>query len=273
MKSYNTLYYLLVVLLIMGAFASMAQNSYGLKIQGGVAIAFGLLFLFQFLDKLRKKDHKDKSTLFELLSLVLLSFIFALRIFHIYFPYVEWIFGAAGIVLALVYLKKMGQCFLLFKHKHTLLAIIILSYYLSIILFIISLIAAPFVPWFSESAGRFAFIVLVGFVIAGFLSRNFLIEGENVSVYKVITRFRDRSVLLLSLFFIISLYMGFTRIGVLPELYSDEFPQAYFQLINKAETRKEVPVNGRYKHEEFKKMYDQFLNRNIKKDPNSGTAP
>ncbi len=42
MKSYNTLYYLLTVLLIMGAFASMAQNSYGMQIISVVCIAFGL---------------------------------------------------------------------------------------------------------------------------------------------------------------------------------------------------------------------------------------
>jgi hypothetical protein len=50
----------------------------------------------------------------------------------------------------------------------------------------------------------------------------------------------------------------------LPKLYSDQFPQAYFKLVNNAETGKEKPVNGKYRHEEFKAMYDQFVERNIK---------
>jgi hypothetical protein len=59
--------------------------------------------------------------------------------------------------------------------------------------------------------------------------------------------------------------MGLTRIGVLPSMYSDEYPQAYFKLVNKAETGKEKPVNGKYRHQEFKEKYDDFLERNIKK--------
>ena len=45
MKRDQTFFYFLFVLLVLGAFAAMAQNSYGLKILGAVAIVFGLIFL------------------------------------------------------------------------------------------------------------------------------------------------------------------------------------------------------------------------------------
>jgi hypothetical protein len=62
-----------------------------------------------------------------------------------------------------------------------------------------------------------------------------------------------------------SLYVGFNRIGLLPGIYSDEFPQAYYNLVDQAASREEKPINGRYKHEEFKVEYDQFLKHiNIK---------
>ena len=48
MRKFNTIYYLLFILLVMGAFASMAQNSYGLKIMGAVAFIFGLLLIVYF---------------------------------------------------------------------------------------------------------------------------------------------------------------------------------------------------------------------------------
>ena len=48
MKNYNPIYYFLFILLVTGAFASMAQNSYGIKMMGGVAFAFGLVFLVEF---------------------------------------------------------------------------------------------------------------------------------------------------------------------------------------------------------------------------------
>jgi len=72
--------------------------------------------------------------------------------------------------------------------------------------------------------------------------------------------------LLISLFFIFFLYYGFTGIGTLPRIYSDEYPQAYFELVNNAETGKEAPVNGKYKHEEFKEKYDRFVKNNMAKD-------
>ncbi|MBA2746636.1 MAG: hypothetical protein H0U44_10455, partial [Flavisolibacter sp.] len=58
MKKFNTIYYLLFILLVMGAFASMAQNSYGLKIMGGVAFVFALVFLLEFISVLRTKDKR-----------------------------------------------------------------------------------------------------------------------------------------------------------------------------------------------------------------------
>ena len=107
MKKHNPIYYLLFILLIMGAFASMAQNSYGLKIMGGVAFAFGLVFIIEFVSVLRKEEKADVFTLVEMACLFLLSIIFGLRIFYIRFPYIELIFGMAAILLALVYLRKM----------------------------------------------------------------------------------------------------------------------------------------------------------------------
>jgi len=262
MKSYNTFYYLLTVLLIMGAFASMAQNSYGIQILSGVCIAFGLIFLFQLIKQLQNKNHKDISLLIEFSALILLSFIFAFRIFFIHPPFIEWIFGLTGVALALVYLKKMISSFRLYKPKNNLLAILVFVFYFSILLFITSLVTVPFAARFAQFAGVAAVILIVGFLIASLLRRKFSVDGGNVSAFAVIAGFKDRSVLLLSLFIIFSLYLGFTSTGILPKLYSDEYPQAYFELVNKSETGKEKEVNGKYKYEDFKKRYDEFVARN-----------
>jgi hypothetical protein len=98
------------------------------------------------------------------------------------------------------------------------------------------------------------------------LRGQFLIEGENRSAFSIIAGFKDRLYLLLSLFIIFSLYLGLSAPGILPKLYSNKFPQAYFELVNNAESGKEKPVNGEFKYQEFKKSYDQFVDRNMKKD-------
>ena len=81
MKKYNTYYYLLFVLLIMGAFASMAQNSYGLKVMGGVAFAFSFLFLTQLVFIIKEKGKSNLTGIAELTGLVFISLILGLRVF------------------------------------------------------------------------------------------------------------------------------------------------------------------------------------------------
>lgn len=266
MKSYNTLYFLLVVLLIMGAFASMAQNSYGFTIIGSVAIAFGLIFLYQAIVIASKKMSRKIIPVIEMLSLSVMSFIFALRIFHVYFPHVELIFGTAGLALSVIYLTAMVKRFREFRNSGFYPALLTAFYYSAIIIFILAMMFAPYIPWLSRAAGLISFILMILFAIGGAFTFNFSKDGEERSVYTFINHFRDRSVLLFSLFFLISVYVGLNSVGVLPGLYSDEYPQAYFELIRKAETGGESPVNGKYEHEEFRERYNEFLSRNSNTD-------
>jgi hypothetical protein len=183
--------------------------------------------------------------------------------FHVYVPFSELLFAMAGLVLIFVYVKKMLYRYGILASKNMNAARLSLVYHLSLILFIISLIAVPLLPQLYAYLGIAAFILLVGFLIAGLLGPKYLLDGAEFSVFKLVAGLKDRSMILLSLFFIISLYMGLTRIGVLPSMYSDEYPQAYFKLVNKAETGKEKPENGKYMHQEFKKRYDDFVKKNI----------
>jgi hypothetical protein len=250
----------------MGAFASMAQNSYGLTILGTTAIVFGLIFLYQFIVAYRKKEKINITNQVELLSLSILSFLFALRIFHIHFPYVEWLFSFTALTLGMVYVKKMIERYKMIKDKNSTLAFILLIFYGSLVLFIFSFVLAPFAPQVAVYSGGSAFLLLFIFVVFILFKKDMHLEGEKVAVVKMIARYRDRSLLLISLFFIISLYFGFTGVNILPPLYSDQLPQAYYKLVGNAESGKELPVDGRYKHEEFKDRYELFLDRNMSGD-------
>jgi hypothetical protein len=105
---------------------------------------------------------------------------------------------------------------------------------------------------------------LLLFVGIGFIKRDTLIEGEKVSAFSYVARFKDRSIVLLSLFLLFTAYMGLTKIDALPRMYSDKFPQAYFELVRQAESGVEKPVDGKFKHEEFKEKYDRFVNRHAR---------
>lgn len=249
----------------MGAFASMAQNSYGLKIMGAVAFVFGLLFLIEFISVLQEKGKKDIYKLIEPVCLLLLSVIFGFRVFYIYFSYVELLFVIAGAVLILIYTRKMIIGYWNLRPKNSTLATLILIFHLSIILFLVSLVIVPFSQKISDITGFMAFILLLSFIITALFKMDLLVGAEVVSPFKMVTHFKDHSIILVALFLLFSLYVGFNKAGLIPGIYSDELPQAYYKLVDEAALKNENPVQGRYKYEEFKKKHDQFLKHiNIK---------
>lgn len=259
MKKYNTIYYLLFILLIMGAFASMAQNSYGLKVMGGVAFAFSLLFLLQIINVWMKKGNKQWLALAELTGLFILSAILGLRVFYIHFPYVEVLFAAAGVLLAVVYAVKMILRFRVLQGKNKWLARLTVVFHLSIILFLLSLVMVPFLPETTQPAGMAAFLLLLFLLIAGYLWKDQLVDGEMLSVFSLVKRYRDHSVVIITIFLLFSLFTVFNRAGIIPAIYSDQYPQVYYKLVNEATTRKEKPVDGKYRYELFMEKYSRFL--------------
>lgn len=265
MKKSNTLYYLLFVLLILGAFASMAQNSYGMTILGGVAGFFTLLFFYQLFLRLNKKSNKDRMGELEFLCMGIMSLLIALRIFNIHSALTEIIFASAGLTLAFIYLSKTVSAFMAFKTKTSLPSVSIAAYYLSISLFILSLVTFTLLPQPSFVMGLVAFFLLVAFLIISLVKKDTIIEGETFSVFKLVRGFRDQSVILMSLFFVFSLYIGLSTAGILPKLYTDQFPQAYYSLLRDADTRKDQPVNGKYRHDAFKKNYEIFVEKHVRK--------
>jgi hypothetical protein len=266
MKKNNAIYFLLFILLIMGAFASMAQNNYGMKIIGGVAFAFALIFIVEFISVIRKNEKNDVYTLIEPVCLFLLAFIFGLRVFYIRFPYIEMLFGAAGTLLAIIYLRKMILRYRYYQPKNNFLSTFVLIFHLSIVLFLVSLVMAPFAPKTGEVTGTIALVLLLVFIVAALFKKDLLVEGVNMSAFKMIKHFRDHSIIIVSLFLLFSLYFGFNMAGILPGVYSDEFPKVYFELVDKAASGKEKPVDGKYKYGEFKKKYDEFIKHNSIKD-------
>ncbi|ULQ51012.1 hypothetical protein [Flavihumibacter fluvii] len=261
MKRDQTFFYLLFVLLVMGAFAAMAQNSYGLKIIGAVSAVFGLIFLMR-LGSMILKERKNIFAILELSSLTILASIFALRVFYIHFSYVETIFVVAVIALIFVYIRKMIFRFRKSAVEAPGLAWTVIAFHGSVILFLVSLALMPFIPAVASWVGTLAFLMLAIFIFAGFRKKEKTAEGEPVSAFTILFHYTDYSFLIISLFFLFSIYVGFNKMGLLPPIYSDEFPQAYFELVEKASSGKEKPVNGQFRHQAFKENYDAFIQRN-----------
>jgi hypothetical protein len=251
------------VVLILGAFAAMAQNNYGLSLLGVVAGAFAIVFLTQlviYLDK--NRGNYNYLILLEHVSLILISAILSLRIFYIRFIFVEEIFILSGIMLALVFSVRLVRNYNTLVSKNKIMAWTVLFFHVSIILYAVSMVLAPTFPPLSEPAGILAFLSLIAFTISGIINKDLMMDGEKQTVFTFVNRFRDHSIILIAVFLIFTGYMGLTKFGVVPRMYTDEYPQAYFQLVNRADAGLEKPVNGKFKHDEFREMYDLFVSRN-----------
>jgi hypothetical protein len=259
MKKYNTYYYLLFVLLVMGAFASMAQNSYGFKIMGMVAFTFGLLFLTQLVYLWKNKSKVDYLVICELVGLFTVSIILGLRVFYIHFELVELLFGLAGGLLVAIYSIRVFRLFKEIIQKNKVLAWLVFCFYAALKLYILSMTVTPFLPLFSEVFGIIAFALLVIFVIISYNKKEIYYGAEKGTSISFIAMNKDRSIVLMSLFLLFTVYMGLSKLEVLPKMYSDEFPQAYFELVNEAEVRKDGLDEGKYQHEVFKENFENFL--------------
>jgi hypothetical protein len=263
MSKYNTTYYLLILLLITGAFASMAQNNYGITIMGWVAVAFSAVFLLQGVRASVRGSADQKDNLVELYALSVICLLLALRVFYIHIMYVELVFGIAGLALIAVYLGRLYRNYRLVKPGSGYLAGMVVLFYSSMVLFLLSMIIIPFVPALSEPAGIMAFGILIFFTAVSLYKSEVIYNGEKMSAHRLAARFENRTLVLLVIFSLFSLYIGLTKIDVIPQIYTDEFPQAYFELVNRAESGNETPVDGRFDHERFKEQYDQFVRRHI----------
>jgi hypothetical protein len=266
MKSYNTIYYLLTVLLIMGGFASMAQNDYGMLILSGVSLAFAMIFLVQFIRSFSPGTVSDSSLRLELFALFLLAVLFTLKTFQVYIAFTEWVFVLAALALAFVYFNRMIRHYRQYESKNRILAILVAVFYLAVVFFFLALIMTSFNPAAVKITGGIALILIFGALLFSLFNGNFLVMGEKTTAVKTISGFRDRYFLLISLCILFAIYVGFTGSGVLPKLYSDKYPQAYYQLVNHAESGKEKPADGRFEYESFRKNYEQFLEKNLKKE-------
>lgn len=115
------------------------------------------------------------------------------------------------------------------------LAWLMLIFHSSIILYLVSMTTAPFVPLSSELAGGGAFVLIILFVIFSLIHYKINYGSESISSFGLIARFNDRSIVMISLFVLFSVYVGLTGIQAIPRMYFDEYPQAYYQLINQSQ--------------------------------------
>jgi len=263
MKATLAIYYFLVLALIVGAFASMAQNDYGMTIIGYTCIAFVLSFANTAF-KTIKYVGVNKNTvwsLIELGSLIIIAIIFSMRVFFIRFPFIEYIFALAGLMLMLRFALLIGHLIKTTWDENRILCVNSIFYYLSVIFYTSSMVIVIVNPLLSEPLGGLGFGFILLYVVGGLYYSKLFYQGEKYSALNYLNKFKTKSILIVTIYLLFTAYMGLTKFDFIPQLYSKEYPQVYLRLVQDAESGKEKPVNGKFKHELFKSEYDQFVKR------------
>ncbi|MBS1542237.1 MAG: hypothetical protein JST14_01280 [Bacteroidetes bacterium] len=259
MRNYNTWYYLLFVLLVMGAFSSMAQNDYGNTIMGAVGISFAILFAWQMYRHLSSKEGMRPFALLEAASLGVLAALLAARVLYIHFTSMEYRLVACGLMLVIIYARSAAQLWGELSGNTMKPALVTVAFYISMILYCLAVSVAPFAPSLISVMGSAALMLLLVVLLSNLLMGSFVVSGEQTTVLAVISGRRDRSLVLMTAFLLFTAYAALTRMHVIPEMYSDEYPQVYHQLVQSAESGKEKKEDGLYRYEAFKKAYDEFV--------------
>lgn len=245
----------------MGAFASIAQNAYGMDMLGIVAFSFFSIFVIRLITSLLSRK-RDLIFPLEWAALAILSLVLGLRIYYIWFEGVEVLFGISGLAIIGIYLVKLKKSYGSFRADNIILGRIILAFYLSIICYMISMTITPFLPLLGEPFGALGFLFIVVFIIGNFRFGEFSIRDERTTALQIIGRFKDGSVIMVIMFVIFTAYMGLTKFDLLPTLYSNQYPKAYYELVRSAESGLEKPVEGQFRHEMYKEQYESLISRN-----------
>lgn len=259
MSRYNILYYFLFSFLVMGAFASMAQNDYGLPIMGSVAFCFSIIFLVRLLSILISR--KNPFAALEWLSLVILSAILGLRFFYVRFAGDEIMLAIAAMVLLIIHARKFVQVFLQNRKDEIRGAASILVFRSCVVLFLVSIAVSPLSDMLATWTGTASLGLFVVFIMINLLGAKVIWEEQAISPLRYVGKLRDASVILLVICVISTSYQGLYKTDLLPPLYSDKFPQAYIRLLNNAGSDQNDSSGGLQTSRAYKEAYEKFVER------------
>lgn len=255
MRKNIALYYVLMLLLVMGAFASMALNSYGVVLMSYVALAFALVFLFELVlllpkEQEMKRDYKISLGI-ELVALGGICLLYFLQGIEV------GITGSSQMKLILLIILFGVNTYHLLRAWHyaqqTPLKVkgSIALYFLALLL----LLGSNFLPLaLSSITILLAIGCLVGFIIFGWWKGQIILNGEETSAWKKVIQFRNKSGIQLIFVTLASLYFMLSTFQLLPPLYKGSLPNGHTKVVQQwqQDKTKTNPVT-------FEEAYRNFL--------------
>ena len=265
MKLSQVLQSLLLGLVLLGLFATMAHNTYGLTLMGISCFGLALLYFVQLswnvIEDFSSIKKKDTIGLSELLLLSLLLLLFGFRVFYINIPYSDLIFMTLCGLLIVIYFLITTRIIKITKNGNPALARTAAFFYSSILIFLLSLGTRIINQSLSAIIGAIGLMVSVPFLISLLRRTQYDYSARTITIFQFIIASKNKAGMLFLFFTLSAFYMGLSNFRIIPSIENSDKPGTYIELINKAETGQEKPINGKYEHEIYKEYMDKFIER------------
>jgi len=259
MRQYATIYYLLFVLLIMGAFASMAQNAYGLRICGLACIGFALTFLHELLyspgsDETTASNWKGYA---ELAFLSVVALVFSFGNFAINLPFSDALLIVSFTCLLLLFSYQAIRQLRSVGHQRTT-AYLVVFYYGSVVFFILSFLSGLILPGLAMKLAVVAIVQTLVLAATATIIKQVTVNDGTISTWQYLRQMKNKSSILLIASLLISGYELLNAAGILPSFYHGT-PKGYQHLIELSNSGNSMV--GKEKPREFKERYDEFTKK------------
>jgi hypothetical protein len=255
-------------LILLGLFAIMAQNSYGFTLMGLSCFGLALLYIIQIgwklIEDFASLEKKDVTGIAELFLLSLLISLFGFRAFYISLPSGDFIFISLCTLLIIIYLYIAYGIYGETLKESRSLAGTVAFFYSSVIIFLVSLGSRIIFPALSEVFGVVGVLASLPFFFSVLLKKKYEYSGKTTTLFQFIVRSGNKAGMLFLFFIFSAIYVGLSTIRVIPAIENSDKPGTYIELVSQAESGREKPVNGRYRHEIYKDAMDKFLERHGK---------
>lgn len=264
MKKYSTLYFFLFVLLVLGAFASMAQYSYGLKLCGIACLGLTGVFLHEAFSVLQRSALPARRwmDLLEVILFACIAFTFMLRNFSFDFALSGILMSSLLTILLFATLSRaVVNIRLALPHGwQTVLSVTL--YYAATIVFILFLLFDSIFPAFENV------LAVTGIVLFGlFLALAFILKrsganadgNEGLGTWQYVRQLPDKSVLVVTIGFLFAVLSLLISNRIYPPFYRGTTPDGYQHLVDQG-----AAESGTLKAQEFKDQYEKFIQRHGK---------
>lgn len=252
------LYCVLVLLLVMGAFASMAINGYGMLIMCYASLGLCVTFIVELLDVVRRQDltpSEKRVAGIELAALSSICLLLALQGLSINVPFAAALIPILLAVLALIALYNLFVIRATLMDAPLKVRAGVFAYFGSLLL----LIAASYMFGLTDRVAVVATLLALALIVVFFVlsgRRNLtIVGGENTNPWRIIWYAKNKSAVLLIGLGLMTSYFTLRTLDILPPLYFGSMPNGYSKLVREVRSS-----NDDTKKEQLKSFEDAYRN-------------